>query len=206
MKRRIFGFLMIASIIAFLSGCAGSKIYLIDLKYVPNTQPSLAKPETPLTVGICPFEDVRKGQKKDIIGLRHRSGGHVDILKVEGISLSESVTQATKDYFIQAGYQVIDCEGWDKSPEGLARLPKDLSLVVGGKIDSFAVESRSGVATTNTQYKLKIVAYIGELKKGEVTVRTTESAPQTKKLRFKVEEITGTLNQTLSDVVQNLFR
>jgi len=95
----------------------------MDVKYIPEEK----APATLKVVGICAFEDARKEKGKETIGLRYRPGNKVDLLNLKGLSLSESVTQAVRDYFAEKGFEVTDCKGWDKSPGGLDRLPKDLS-------------------------------------------------------------------------------
>jgi len=207
MKGKVLIFLMISSLIAVLSGCAGSRTYLIDVKYVPAKKaPPASELQKAKVVGICPFEDARKEQPKDTIGIRHRTGKEVDLLKVAGISVSQSITRAVKDYFTGRGFEVTDCKGWDKSPEGLARLPQDLSLVVRGTIESFAVNARSGVVTTEIHYRVKMAVSIGQIKEGKVVIRTVDSAPQTKKISFDPGKVGATLNQTLTEVIESLFK
>ena len=207
MKEKALSVFMIFSFTLVFSGCAGSRIYLLNLRYIPEKKaPSSLAPQSPKVVGICPFEDARKEKEKNTIGYRHRRDKYVDLLKVHGVSLSESVTRAVKDYFVERGFDVTDCRGWDKSPEGLTRLPKDLFLVVGGKIESFMVESRSGLTTTETQYRVKMIALIGQIEKGQVVTKTIESAPQTKKIRFDPDEVKASLNHTLTEVIQRLFK
>ncbi len=202
MKGKAIIVLMIFSFLAAFSGCAGTKIYLMDVKYIPEKK----APSTSKTVGICPFEDMRKEKGKETIGLRHRPGKTIDFLNLKGLSLSESVTQAVKDYFIEKGFEVTDCKGWDKSAEGLDRLPKDLSLVIGGKIDSFMVEAKSGVTITNIQYRVKLEALIGRIKERKVVTRSIESAPKTKKMGFDPDKVNAELNSTLTEVIQKLFK
>ena len=202
MKGKAIIVLMIFSFLAACSGCAGTKIYLMDIKYIPEKK----APPTSKTVGICPFEDMRKEKGKETIGLRHRSGKTIDFLNLKGLSLSESVTQAVKDYFIEKGFEVTDCKGWDKSPGGLDRLPKDLSLVIGGKIDSFMVEARSGITITDTQYRVKMEALIGQIEKRKVVIRTIESTPKDKKMGFDPDKVNAKLNSTLTEVIQKLFK
>jgi len=207
MKGKFLIFFMILSLLASFSGCAGSKVYLIDLKYIPGEKPpSCLAPKTPKVVGICPFEDAREEKDKDTVGFRNRRNKYVDLMKVYGVSLSESVTQAVKDYFAEKGFQVTDCKGWDKSPDGLARLPKDLSLVVAGKIECFMVEAQSGLITTETHYTVKMVASIGQIEKGKVISQTIKSTSDTKKMRFNPEEVRDTLNRTLTEVIRKLFK
>ena len=202
MKGKAVILLMIFSFMAAFSGCAPSKTYLIDVKYIPGEK----APPASKIVGICPFEDARKENGKETIGLRHRSGKKVDLLNLKELSLSESVTQAVKDYFIEKGFEVTDCKGWDKSAEGLDRLPKDLSLVIGGKIDSFMVEAKSGVTITNIQYRVKLEALIGRIKERKVVTRNIESAPKTKKMGFDPDKVNSELNSTLTEVIQKLFK
>lgn len=192
---------MILSVIAVFLGCAESRIYLVDLSYIGEKK----APPTSKVVGICSFEDARKEKETETIGTRHRPRKKVDLLKLKGISLSESVTQAVKDYFVERGFKVTDCKGWDKSAEGLERLPKDLFLVVAGKIHSFKVEARSGISITDTQYSVKVDAFIGQIKKRRMVTRSIESAPKTKKMGFDPDEVKARLNSILTEVIQRLF-
>ena len=194
--------LMIFSFIAAFSGCAGSKIYLMDVKYLAKKQ----LPPSSKVVGICPFEDARKGKGKENIGVRHRPRKYVDLLKLEGGTLSEVTTQAVKDYFAEKGFQVTDCKGWDKSPEGLDRLPKELSLVIGGTIHSFMVEAKSGITITDIQYRVNMEAFIGQIEERKVVTRTIKSAPTSKEMRFDPGKIKTELNSILTEVIQNLFK
>jgi hypothetical protein len=201
MKRKAIILFMIFSFVAAFSGCAGSKIYLMDVRYVPEKK----APPTAKMVGICAFEDARKEKEKEAIGTRYRPRKKVDLLKLEGISLSESVTQAVKDYFAERGFEVTDCKGWDQSAEGLERLPKNLFLVVAGKIDSFKVEAQSGYAITETEYSVKMEAFIGQVEKRKMVTRSIESAPTTKKMGFDPHEVKARMNSILTEVIQNLF-
>ena len=202
MKGKAIILLMILSFIAAFSGCVGSKIYLVDVRYIPGKK----APPTSKVVGICPFEDAREEKGKETIGVRYRSGKNVDLLNLKGVSLSESVTQAVKDYFAEKGFGVTDCKGWDKSAEGLDRLPKDLSLVIGGKIDSFMVEAKSGITITNIQYRVKIEALIGQIGERKVVTRTIESTSKDKKMGFDPDKVKAKLNSTLTEVIQKLFK
>jgi hypothetical protein len=201
MKERAFIFFMILGLVTTFIGCAGSRIYLMDVRYIPERK----APPTTKVVGVCPFEDTRKEKEKETIGIRHRSQEKVDLLKLEGISLSESITRAVKDYFTEKGFEVTDCKGWDKSAEGLEFLTGDLFLVVGGRIDSFKVEARSGITITDTHYMAKMKAFIGQVEKGKVVIRSVESAPRSKKMGFDPDEVNAQLNSILTEVVQKLF-
>lgn len=202
MRGKAIILLMIFSFIAAFSGCAGSKIYLMDVKYLAENQ----LPPSSKVVGICPFEDARKGKGKENIGVRHRPGKYVDLLKLEGGTLSEVTTQAVKDYFAEKGFQVTDCKGWDKSPEGLDRLPKELSLVIGGTIHSFMVEAKSGITITDIQYRVNMEAFIGQIEERKVVTRTIKSAPTSKEMGFDPGKIKTELNSILTEVIQNLFK
>jgi len=205
MKEKAVFFLSSLFFVLSLSGCAGSKIYLLDVRYLQEKKaPPSSALQAQRAVGICPFEDARK--EKENIGVRYRSGGHVDLLRVEGITLSEAVTRAVRDYFKERGFKVVDCMGWDRRPEGLSRLRGELFFAVGGKIESFSVEATSGLTTTETKYRVRIEAMIGNVDKGEVMTRAIESTPQTKKMSFDPDEVRETINRTLTEVIQNLFR
>ena len=207
MKAKVIVLLMILSLIAVIAGCGGSRTYLIDVRYVPATEaPAASEVEKKGVVGVCTFEDVRKEKVKDTIGIRQRRGNQVDFVKVAGASVSDSVTRAVKDYFSHRGFQVTDCKGWDQTAEGLDRLPQDISVAVGGKIESFMVEAKAGIATTEIQYRVKVAASIGYPAERRVVIRTMDSTPQVKKITFKPEELQATMNETLTEVIRNLFK
>ncbi len=75
---------------------------------------------------------------------------------------------------------------------------------MAGKIDSFMVEARSGI-TTETQYRVKMNALIGQVDKRKVVIRTMESAPKAKKVGFDPDEVEAQLNSILTEVIQKLF-
>lgn len=201
MKGRAIILFMILSLIPLFLGCAKSRIYLMDVRYIPKEKAS----PTEKMVGVCPFEDTRKEKEEETIGLRHGPGKKVDVIELKGISLSESVTGAVEDYFAERGFEVTDCKGWDRSAEGLDRLPKDLYLVVGGRIDSFTLEARSGISGTDTHYMVKIDAFIGQVAKRNVVIRTVESEPKIRKVTFDPDEVDAQLDIILTEVIQKLF-
>ena len=201
MKINAIAALILFCLSATLHGCAGSRTYLIEVKYMGVKESPLSS----LMVGVCPFEDLRGDVQPGEIGLRHRRGNKVDFLKAEGMSVSQSVTQAVKDYFSERGYKVTDYTKWNKDLQGLSGVPKAISLVVGGNIESFMVEARSGVAITETTYRMKLVAFIGQVPHKKVVIRTVESAPKTKGMGFDILKVRDKLNATLTEVIQGLF-
>jgi hypothetical protein len=207
MKSKALVLFMILSLAAVVAGCGGSRTYLLDVRYVPATDAPAASEIGPKgTVAVCPFDDARKERIKDTIGVRQRRGNQVDFVKVAGTSVSNSITRAVKDYFSGRGFQVTDCKGWDQTAEGLDGLPQNLSLAVGGKIESFMIEAKTGLTTTEIQYRVKVAASIGYPSERRVVIRTMDSAPQTKKITFNPAELEATLNETLAEVIRNLFK
>ena len=202
MRTNAIAALILFCLTATLHGCAGTRTYLIEVKYIGEKD----SPPSPLMVGVCPFEDLRREAQPGEIGLRHRRGKQVDFLKAEGMSVSQSVTRAVKDYFTERGYEVTDYTKWNKGLQGLSGVPKAISLVVGGNVESFMVEARSGVAITETTYRMKLVAFIGQVAQKKVVIRTVESAPRTKGMGFDIVEVRDKLNATLTEVIRNLFK
>jgi hypothetical protein len=200
-KERALLVVMIFALLAALSGCAGSKTYLVKMGYHAEKK---ATP-TEKAIGICPFEDLRKEKDKDLIGIRRHGDKRVDFIKLHGLNLSDAVTQAVKDFFTDHGFQITDCKGWDQSPEGLDRLPGDLALVVGGKIDSFMVEAESGIMTTTTQYTVKMRALIGNIKERTVVTRTIESMPKETRMGFDPDHVKEKLNGLLTEALNKLL-
>lgn len=201
MKVRALFVVMIVSLAAVWVGCAGSKTYLVKIGYHAEKK---AAPTEKL-VGVCAFEDLRKQDDKNLIGIRRHGDKKVDFIKLEGMNLSDAVTQSVKDYFTDNGVQVTGCKGWDQTPEGLTRLPKDLALVVGGKIDSFMVEAESGIMTTDIRYKVKIRGLIGKIEERTVVTRTVEITPKEKRMGFDPDHVKKKLNGMVTEAVNKLF-
>jgi hypothetical protein len=201
MKLRALFLVMIVSLAAALGGCAGSKTYLVEIGYQGEKK---AAPTQKL-VGLCAFEDLRKEEDKTLIGIRRHGDKKVDFIKLQGMSVSDVVTQAVKDYLTDNGLQVTGCKGWDQTPEGLDRLPKDLSFVVAGKIDSFMVEAKSGVMTTDIRYTLKMRALIGKIEERTVVTRTIESTPREKTMGFDPDHVKEKLDGILTEALDKLF-
>ncbi|MFW6147108.1 MAG: hypothetical protein ACOC6B_01805 [Thermodesulfobacteriota bacterium] len=200
MKVRVLSVIMIASLLAALGGCAGNKTYLIKVKF--DADKNVAPTEK--LVGLCAFEDLRKKEDTNLIGIRQH-GDKVDFIKLQGMSLSGAVTQAVKDYFRDNGFEVTGCKGWDQSPEGLVRLPEDLTLVVGGKIDSFMVEAESGIMITDIRYTVKMHALIGKIGERTVVTRSIESMPKETIMGFDPQHIKNQLDSIVTDAINKLF-
>jgi hypothetical protein len=202
MRRDVLTALILFCLMASLHGCTVSRTYLIEVKYIGEKD----SPRSSLMVGVCPFDDLRKEAEPGEIGVRYSRGKQVDFLNAEAMSVSQSVTQAVKDYFFERGYKVTDYTHWNKGPRGLSGVPKAMSLVVGGNIESFLVEAHSGIATTETTYRMKLVAFIGQVAQKKVVIRTVESAPKTKAMGFDILEVRDKLNTTLTEMIRNLFK
>jgi hypothetical protein len=194
--------LILCCIVATLCGCAENRTYLIDLRYIREKESPLSS----LMVGVCLFEDLREKAQSGAIGLRNRRGEKVDFLKAEAMSVSESVTRAVKDYFSERGYKVTDYTTWNKRIQGLSGAPEAISLVVGGNIESFMVEAHSGLAITETTYKVKLVAFIGQVPQKKVSITTAESTFKTKGMDFDIVDVRKKINATLTEVIRNLFK
>jgi len=201
MKVRALFVVMIASLIAALGGCAGSKTYLVKLSY--HADKNVAPTEK--LVGLCGFEDLRKEEDKNLVGIRRHGDKKVDFIKLQGMNLSGAVTEAVEDYFMDNGFEVTGCKGWDLTPEGLDRLPRDLALVVGGKIDSFMVEAESGIMTTDIRYRIKMRALIGKIKERTVVTRSIESIPKEKTMGFDPDHVKKKLDSIVTDAIDKLL-
>jgi len=201
MKVRALFVVMIAFLIAALGGCAGSKTYLVKLSY--HADKNVAPTEN--VVGLCAFEDLRKEEDKNLVGIRRHGDKKVDFIKLQGMNLSDAVTEAVKNFFMDNGFEVTGCKGWDQSPEGLDRLPRDLALVVGGKIDSFMVEAESGIMTTDIRYTVKLRALIGKIKQRSVVTRSIESIPKEKTMGFDPDHVKKKLDGIVTDAINKLL-
>ncbi|MDY7031461.1 MAG: hypothetical protein SVY10_06070 [Thermodesulfobacteriota bacterium] len=192
-------------LICLIPGCAGSKTYLIDLKYIPD-QSELKDNRSgkPVTIGIKTFEDSRL--EKENLGKRIRTGGKVDIFKPYLVPVNQAVTQAVKDHLIAKGHEVVEILNWDLTPETLSDVLQDVQLVVGGTVESLRSEVESSITRTRIQSNVKLVVYIGNIKENKVITKKIESMPEVTGVLFNPKKVGESLNQTITEAIERIFK
>ena len=204
MKKVYFPSSLLMLLMLAILGCASGKIYLINLKYVPEkTTTQAIHPEKPLTIGVQTFEDARRN--KDDVGRRIRLRGQVDIFRSDLVPINEAVTQAVRDYLKSRGHRVVDIQRWDLSAGGLSAVPDTIDRVIGGKVEVLWTEAESFVTHTKIKSRVKLLIYIGKVEKRKVIMRKVESTPEMTEILFRPGRVAKSLNETTTQVIERLL-
>ncbi|MFH1625535.1 MAG: hypothetical protein ABID54_10345 [Pseudomonadota bacterium] len=201
MKKVYFPIGLLVLVILSVVGCAGGRIYLVNLKYLPEkTTGQAIRRDKPLTVGVQTFEDLRT--KKDDVGRRVRLQGQVDVFRSDPVPINEAVTQAVRDYLKSRGYRVVDIQNWDLSPEGLSAIPENIHRVIGGKVEALWTEAESFLTHTKIKSRVKLLVCIGKVEKRKVITREVESTPEMTEILFSPGTVGKSLNETTIQVIE----
>jgi len=137
-----------------LGGCAGSKTYLLNLSYDPSSAPPLLQGVAqPVKLAVYQLEDVRPDRL--YLGRRVYRDGMVDFFKPDGGTAEQVVTQTVVKAMEKAGFKVTLVNRiLNPEKEDFKDIPGDLAL--GGRMEVLWVEAKTGVATTDTEAKMRL--------------------------------------------------
>ena len=185
----------------FISGCAGGKVYLLHLKYIPPDAGDII-PEKEQTgkIGVKTFVDVRT--EKEDVGRRVRSGGRVDIFRPYFFPVNEAVTRAVKDYLLVKGYEIVHIEDWDFTPEDLSNIPGNADIVIGGEVKRLWSSVESSITHTKIKSSFGLLVYIGWVNEGKVVVRKVESTPEVTEILYNKEKVERNIDNTMTEVIE----
>ena len=179
-------------------GCAGSRTFWMDIRYLPG--PSVEKAEQGRAVAVNAFKDMRKDGER--LGDWTRPKGRVDTFMASK-PVDQAVTEAIADYFLSRGYRVVPHRGWDLTPEGLSGIPAD--LVVGGEV----IRLESGAWTTvRTRVKVhvQLQIHVGKVAEGKVSGQKMEISKEIVGVTSRPDRIEDTLNRELSEAIERVFQ
>lgn len=182
----------------YLWGCAGSRTFWMDIRYLPG--PSVEKAEQGRVVAVDAFKDIRKDGER--LGDWTRPKGRVDTFMASK-PVDQAVTEAIADYFLSRGYRVVRHAGWDLTPEGLSGIPAD--LVVGGEV----IRLESGAWTTvRTRVKVhvQLQIHVGKVAEGKVSGQKMEISKEIVGVTSRPDRIEETLNRELSEAIERVFQ
>ncbi len=208
MKKNVANyFWMMIIVLGFfiLAGCAGSKTYLLRLSYDPaKTPPFISGGSKPITLALYNFQDVRPDRL--YLGRRVHRDGMVDFFKTDGGTVEQVVTKSLIQMLEQAGFKVTAVNRYlDPSQEDFKNIPADVAF--GGKIESLWVESKSGLATTDTNARMSIRVNWGLVKERTWVTKTIEgSAQETDRPLYRPKHAEGLINEVFKDGFDKLLK
>ncbi len=188
-----------------LSGCAGSKTYLLNLSYNPLGTPQfLPISAKPATLAIYQFEDVRPDRL--YLGRRVYRDGMVDFFKPDAGTVEQVVTQSVVKAMEKAGFKITRVNRpLNQDKEDFKSIPGDVAL--GGRIESLWVEAKTGYTTTDTDAKMRIKVVWGLPKEQVWMTKTIEgSAQETDRPFYQPKYAEAKINEVFRDGMDRFLK
>lgn len=190
--------LWVLALLFFIWGCAGSRTFWMDIRYLPGS--SQEKIKESRVVAISPFRDMRKDGVR--LGAWTRPRDRVDTFMASK-PVDQAVTEAISGYFRSRGYRVVEHADWDLRPESLSRISAD--YVVGGEINRLNGDAWTSVRT-RVQLHVQLQIYVGKVKEEKVVGQKMEISKEIVGVTSKAERIEAALNQELSEAIERAFQ
>jgi hypothetical protein len=188
-----------------LSGCAGSKTYLLNLSYNPLGTPQfLPISAKPATLAIYQFEDVRPD--RIYLGRRVYLVGMVDFFKPDAGTVEQVVTQSVVKAMEKAGFKIVLVNRrLNQDKEDFKDIPGDVAL--GGRIEALWVEAKTGYTTTDTDAKLRLKVIWGIPKERVWMTKTIEgSAQETDRPFYQPKYAEAKINEVFKDGMDKFLK
>lgn len=187
-----------------VGGCAVGKTYLLDLHYSSPISPFLPEEAKPATVALYNFKDVRPDTL--YIGQRVYHDGRVDFFKVDAASVSQALNKSVNHLLTNAGFRVVAVNRYlEPDKVDFKDIPAPLGL--GGEIESLWVESKSGIATTQTVAKLRLRIHWVLTKDKTWLNKTIEgSAQESDRPLFRPQNAEAKLNEVFQESLDKLLK
>jgi hypothetical protein len=208
MKKKAWGYFFVGIMLIgllFSGGCAGSKTYLLNLSYdSSSTPPFLSGGGQPVTLAVYNFQDDRPDRL--YIGRRVYRDGMVDFFKPDGGTVEQLVTQSFAKLLEKAGFKVTLVNRYlDPEKENFKDIPGDAAF--GGKIEALWVEAKTGVATTDTDAKMRLRINWGIVKDRTWITKSIEgSAQETDRPFYQPKHAEAKINEVFKDGLNKLLK
>ncbi|UCD71009.1 MAG: hypothetical protein JSW70_08390 [Syntrophobacterales bacterium] len=186
------------ALLFYLLGCAPSRTFWMDIRYLPGTLAEKADQQQ--VVAVNPLKDIREDRAR--LGAWTRPKGRVDTFMASK-PVDQAVTEALSDYFLSRGFRVIPYTSWDFRPESLSRIPAD--LVVGGEIIRLESEAWTTIRT-KVKVHVQLQIHVGKVTERKVLSQKMEISKETVGVTSRPERIEETLNKELSEAIDRVFQ
>ena len=208
MKKKAWGCFFVGIMLIgllFSGGCAGSRTYLLNLSYDPSSPPPfLTGAAQPVTLAVYNFQDDRPDRL--YIGRRVYRDGMVDFFKPDGGTVEQIVTQSFAKLLEKAGFKVTLVNRYlDSEKENFKDIPGEAAF--GGKIEALWVEAKTGVATTDTDAKMRLRINWGIVKDRTWITKSIEgSAQETDRPFYQPKHAEAKINEVFRDGLNKLLK
>lgn len=205
MPKRIYFIFLFSILVIVLVACASSRTYLLNLRYDAAQTPRFVKETSPpIKLALYNFQDVRPDRL--YLGRRVYRDGMVDFFKPDEGTVEQVVTKLVANMMAKAGFQVTLVNRYlDPEKEDFQYIPGDLAL--GGKIENLWIEAKTGIATTNTEVKIRLKANWGVVKERAWLSKSIEgNALETDRPLYQPRHAEAKINEVLKDALDKLLK
>ena len=159
-----------------LGGCAGSKTYLLDLRYDASKTPSFLSGATqPVTLAVYNIQDARPDRM--YLGRRVYRDGMVDFFKPDAGTVEQVATKAFTNLLEKAGFKVVPVNRYlDPAKEEFKDIPADAAF--GGTLEALWVEAKKALVATDSSAKMRLRIHWGIVKTRTWMTKTIEADAQ----------------------------
>jgi hypothetical protein len=188
-----------------MGGCGGSKTYLLNFHYdATHVSPLSPKAPKQLHLIVYQFEDVRPDRL--YLGRRVYRDGVVDFFKPDSGTVEQVVTDSVVKAVEKAGFKVTRAmRHLDPEKEAFGSIPGDVAL--GGKIEKLWVEAKTGIATTDSNAKVRLRIYWGFPKDRIWVTKTIEADAQEKdRPLYDAQDAEKKINEVFKDAVDRMLK
>ena len=188
---------------AVLAGCAPTKLYNVNMRYVPTKtiEPALTDGRK-YSLTVAAFIDRRKIDDTILIGRVIRPDGTPIPVLPRYVKPTDAVASALRDLLFQAGYAVSpDRPDWDLTEASI--LPAWGTLLVGGTIDELDVTCVEQLTMKRYSAKARITLQFADVQNKRIFYRiTSESSSSLDHIVFSEERLEDQINGVLSDALE----
>ncbi len=197
-------------VILMSSGCAGPKLYSINMYYdvyqtdIPAHSKNSDK-NADFSISVAAFTDIRKIDDDLVIGRVIESNG-VNVLVVpKNVKATKAISTGIKQYLKEAGYKVSEqMESWNLKEESI---PKgDSKILIGGNIEELEIYCRKDLLTNAYASNIKLNVVFADMTQGRILYKTTvESSYSMEHVLFSEKILAEQVDIVLADAIEKLF-
>ncbi len=160
----------------FLGGCAGSKTYLLNLRYdASKTTPFLSGATQPVTLALYNIQDARPDRM--YLGRWVYRDGTVDFFKADAGTVEQVVTKSLANLLEKSGFKVVLVNRYlDPAKEDFKDIPADAAF--GGTLEALWVEAKKELVATDSTAKMRLRVHWGVVKTRTWMTKTIEAGAQ----------------------------
>lgn len=205
MRRRDYTIFFLFLGIIIWGGCASSRTYLLNLWYDTSKAPLFIKEASqPIKLALYNFQDVRPDRL--YLGRRVYRDGKVDFFKPDEGTVEQVLTKMVANMMEKAGFQVFLVNRYlDPEKEDFQSIPGDVAL--GGKIEVLWIEAKTGIATTNSEARIRLKVNWGIAGERTWLSKSIEgSALETDRPLYQPKHAEAKINEVIKDTLDKMLK